>query len=318
MKSLRLPPIAIAGIGVALCLILAVIMLFVLIRPKQDALDAQTSRYNAAAPDATPGSMAQAQQQLSAAKVQVATVQRQWTSDQQQLMPAYNVSGSLLTAWRQQVHELAFYLPQHIYDWIKSTGVTPLFGSVGLPAPVVDPNLVTANPLSLPISGGSATGGGGGRPGGFGGGPGGPPMGFSGGSQGGGGGRLSGFSPGGGGGGKGGSLSVAGDFRQILYHVQRWNSFDRLVLIDGLALHGNSPFMTGTYNATAFIFPQGDDKIAQPLPKGEGSAGAAGGAGGPGGFPGGPGGPPGGFPGGPPGGFPGGPPQGRPGAPVGA
>ncbi len=289
MKNLRLPPIAIAGIGFVLCLILVAVMVFVLIKPKQDALDQQTARYNAAYPDSTPQATALANQKLAAAHVQVAAVQRQWSADEQQLMPPYNVSGSLLVAWQEQIHELAYYLGPHIERWIPSTGVVPLFTSVGLPSPVTDPNLVTPNPLSLPISGGGASGGGGGRGGGGYPGPGGPPQG-----------GFSGPPPGGGGGGgTAGALSVGGDFRSILYHVQRWNTFNRLVLIDGLALHGNSPFMSASYNATVYIFPQGDDKPAPPLPKGPGSGGTAppggpgfpGGPGGPGGFPGGPGGP---------------------------
>ena len=47
-----------------------------------------------------------------------------------------------------------------------------------------------------------------------------------------------------------------GSFRQILTHFYEWQSFNRLVLVDGLTLQGNSPFMQGSYNATVYIFPQ--------------------------------------------------------------
>ena len=305
MKTRTLPPLAVAGIGAALCLILFVVMLFVLIRPAQDELTAQTTRYNSAYPDSTPQAQATAKNQLAAAKVQVGVVRQKWTADELRYMPPYNVSKSLLTAWQEQTRELAYYLGPHIEQWIPTTGVTPLFKTVGLASPVTDPNLVTGAPLVFAISGSSnngassgGMGGGGGYPGGGGGG------GYPGG------GSMTGYTPGGmgGGGGTTGSLSVGGDFRQLLYHVQRWNTFDRLVLIDHLGLHGNSPFMSATYDATVIEFPQGGSNPAKPLPKGPGTGGAAGGAGG--GYPG-MGGPPGGmggYPGmgGPPGAAPGG------------
>ncbi len=62
-----------------------------------------------------------------------------------------------------------------------------------------------------------------------------------------------------------GTVSVGGSFRGILSHVQQWNNFNRLVLVDNLQLHGNSPYMEGTYNASVIIFPQNDAQVAQPL-----------------------------------------------------
>lgn len=90
-------------------------------------------------------------------------------------------------------------------------------------------------------------------------------------------------------GGQSGSVSVGGSFKAILKHFQLWNNFPRLVLVDNLALHGNSPFMQGTYNAEVIIFPQNDQKLAPPLPwAATGGAGAGGGGGYPGGgYPGG-------------------------------
>ena len=69
-----------------------------------------------------------------------------------------------------------------------------------------------------------------------------------------------------------GTITVSGDFRHILTHFYDWQSFNRLVLVDNLALTGSSPYMTGTYTATLYIFPQNDDKLGPPI------AGAGGGA----------------------------------------
>ncbi len=89
-----------------------------------------------------------------------------------------------------------------------------------------------------------------------------------------------------------GSITVNGEFRAILTHFYDWQYFNRLVLVDNLALHGNSPYMQGTYNATVYIFPQNDDKLPAPIaaaggaaatPAGGGSSafGGRGGSGGP-------------------------------------
>jgi hypothetical protein len=96
-----------------------------------------------------------------------------------------------------------------------------------------------------------------------------------------------------------GQQTVTGTFNQVLNHAERWNRFDRLALVDGLTLSGNSPRLQGTYTLTIYEFTQGE-KNGDPIPQ----AGAAGA----GGFPGG-----GGFPG--PGGFPGGGPEGGFGGP---
>lgn len=109
-----------------------------------------------------------------------------------------------------------------------------------------------------------------------------------------------------------GTISVTGDFRHILTHFYEWQYFNRLVLVDNLELTGSSPYMTATYTATLYIFPQNDDKLGPTIPGAAGGAAAPGGAGALGG------GAPGGFPGGRPGGFPGGPPPGAGGPPPGA
>ena len=99
-----------------------------------------------------------------------------------------------------------------------------------------------------------------------------------------------------------GAVSVNGDFRRILANFYDWQYANRLVMVDGLSLNGNSPYMQGSYNATLFIFPQNDDKLAIPISKAGGAAPGGGAAGG--GFPGAGGYPGGGFPGA--GGYPGG------------
>ncbi len=76
-----------------------------------------------------------------------------------------------------------------------------------------------------------------------------------------------------------GTLQVGGSFRNILYHVQQWNNFNRLVQVDGLALHGNSPYMQGEYTAKVIIFPQNDTSLDKPIATaGAGGATAGGGA----------------------------------------
>lgn len=110
-----------------------------------------------------------------------------------------------------------------------------------------------------------------------------------------------------------GTITVNGDFRHILAHFYQWQDFNRLVVADNLAFTGSSPYMTATYTATLYIFPQNDDKLGPTIPQagggtaapGAGSSGGYPGAGSPGGYPGSGG--PGGFRGGPPGGGPGGP-----------
>jgi len=104
-----------------------------------------------------------------------------------------------------------------------------------------------------------------------------------------------------------GTITVNGDFRHILAHFYEWQDFNRLVIADNLAFTGSSPYMTATYTATLYIFPQNDDKLGPIIPQagggtaapGAGAAGGYPGAGGSGGFRGGsPGGSSGGTPGG--------------------
>ena len=100
-----------------------------------------------------------------------------------------------------------------------------------------------------------------------------------------------------------GQVTVVGGFNDILQHVQRWNRFGRLVLVDGLTLSGNSPRLVGQYSLRAVIFTQGEPATETVPQAGGGSGGGFGGGGGlgRGGF-----GRGGGYPGGGGGGYPGG------------
>jgi len=86
-----------------------------------------------------------------------------------------------------------------------------------------------------------------------------------------------------------GTVTVYGDFHHILTQFYSWQYFNRLVVVDGLSLQGNSPNMVGTYTATLYIFPQHDDLLEPPLVKAGGAGATAGGGAAPvsGGYPGG-------------------------------
>jgi hypothetical protein len=86
-----------------------------------------------------------------------------------------------------------------------------------------------------------------------------------------------------------GAVSVQGTFQNVLNHVVRWNRFDRLVLVDGLTLTGNSPRLTGTYNMRVIIFTRGEPSATTIPQAGPSTGGFGGGFGPPGGPPGGPG-----------------------------
>jgi hypothetical protein len=100
-----------------------------------------------------------------------------------------------------------------------------------------------------------------------------------------------------------GTITVTGTFENILRHVERYNTFDRLIMVRDLTLSGNSPNLVGTYAITCYIFPQGDGK-GKTIPIPQAPSGAGGGMGGGmgmmmGGKGGGMSGPPGGMGGGP-------------------
>ena len=103
-----------------------------------------------------------------------------------------------------------------------------------------------------------------------------------------------------------GNVTVSGTFDQVMKHTARWNKFDRLALVDGLVLSGNSPTLTGTYTLTVYEIPN-FDIVGPVIPQATQTQGGGGGRGGFGGPPAGIGGPPPGF--GPPPGA-GGPPPG--------
>lgn len=77
-----------------------------------------------------------------------------------------------------------------------------------------------------------------------------------------------------------GNVTVEGTFNNVLNHTERWNRFNRLVLVDGLTLTGNSPRLVGSYALTCFVYTSGTP--GQEIPSAGG--GAAGGGGGFGGY----------------------------------
>lgn len=254
-------PMVVAVIGIVACVLaFGLIFWFMYLPTKQDA-DAAEARYDAAYPDSTLQQQQAAAADLVKAKQEVGQTKAKWTVIEDTIMPPFDVSNRY-KAWKQLSNELSYNLGPSLQHWIDSTGIVPLT-SVSLPAPPANPNLITAAPLVIPING-SSIGGAESSGAGFGG--------------------MGGYpgSGGGGGGAGGGAITVGGSFRQILKHVQLWNSYKRLVLVDNLSLHGNSPYMTGSYNASVIIFPQNDTNVAKPLPAA--SSGTAGG--GMGGYPG--------------------------------
>lgn len=78
-----------------------------------------------------------------------------------------------------------------------------------------------------------------------------------------------------------GKIKVEGNFKKLMDHIRRWNSCNRLVLIDSPTLTGQSPNLACEYSLTVFLFPR---TPAGPEIQMAGAGGAA--AGMPGGMPG--------------------------------
>ncbi len=70
-----------------------------------------------------------------------------------------------------------------------------------------------------------------------------------------------------------GSIQVAGTFKNVLKHAERWNNFGRLALVTGLQLQGNSPNLVGQYGVTIYEFTRGDKAKAVVIPQAGGGAG---------------------------------------------
>lgn len=240
MKLNRISPLIVAIVGVVLSLLAAAGIGFLLIKPTLEETAAQQAIYDQNYPDSTPGAQANAKKALNDAKLKVQEIKFQWAVKSAAKMPRYDVSNREL-ALRQITYELDHYLGPDLQHHLHTTGVKT-DTQIVLPAPPVNPNDITAEPVVIPL----------------------------------------------------GTITVTGDFRHILAHFYEWQSFNRLVMVDNLAFNGSSPYMTATYTATLYIFPQNDDKLGPIIPQaGTGAPGAAGG-----GYPGGGGGgPPGGYPG---------------------
>ncbi len=63
-----------------------------------------------------------------------------------------------------------------------------------------------------------------------------------------------------------GTISVFGSYNQILQQVESWNHFNRIVVTDGLSLQGYSPFMTGSYTATEYIYTESASGLPSTAP----------------------------------------------------
>lgn len=70
-----------------------------------------------------------------------------------------------------------------------------------------------------------------------------------------------------------GSVTVQGQFNNVLKHTERWNRFRRLVQVDGLGLTGNSPNLTAQYTLKMYIFTRGEPGPAVPQAGGGGGGG---------------------------------------------
>lgn len=72
-----------------------------------------------------------------------------------------------------------------------------------------------------------------------------------------------------------GSVTVVGSFNDVLNNAERWNKFDRLMLVDGLSLQGNSPKLAGTYTLRCIELTHGE-KPAETIPQASGNQGGFG------------------------------------------
>lgn len=78
-----------------------------------------------------------------------------------------------------------------------------------------------------------------------------------------------------------GSVRVRGTFPNIMRHIRRWNNFNRLVLVDGVNLVGQSPQLEATYSLTIYEWAQNTEKPGPAFPwaGGTGAGGVMGGGG---------------------------------------
>lgn len=283
-------PLAVIIIGVVVWIVAAGCLYEFFISPKLAELKAQTDIYEANKQYTDPLMMQQANQKVKDAQTQVAQAEAQWSYIDLHKNPDIEL-GNGFTSWQQLINELDFYLVPDLEKQLHTTGVHPLV-NVSVAGPPNNPSEVNSffGPGYMEIhvgAGGSgpaisvaaapaprAAAGGGGSvnysfagPGGAA--PAGPPGGFGG---------------GGGGGGGNGTIRVMGSFAAILHHVAMWNNFNRIAVITGLTLAGNSPDLTGSYDITLYEFPRDTGKpAAKPAAGGApGPAGAAGAAAAPG------------------------------------
>jgi hypothetical protein len=243
----------VAIIGSVLTIGIPVGVFFGLIKPEMDKIAAQKATYDANSQYVGPAPLNTHKQALQAAVNQVAAAEARWDGITRTKNPDIDLSDRFL-AWRQLTRELEFVLGPSVEHWLPHTGIQPL-GIIYLDAPSPDPNAVPPSVITVPLrmapfpTASAGPGGGGGESA--------TPASFS-----------AAPSGGGGGGSTTGSMNVLGTFPGILHHIESWNKFSRIVVIDNVSLSGYSPIITGSYNATVYIFTTNGDKEGTPVPSG--------------------------------------------------
>jgi len=252
MGKFRVTPPIVAGIGAFLCILAAVLLYVLMIKPTQASLATQTARY-LAVQTYTKASVDQQQKLLAAANKSLADAIAQWNVYQLNKNPTIDLADRF-QAWKQLYHELEFTLGPDIDNFLaKNKSGAIRLGTVHLPAPPNDPNDVKEAIIKIPIvldpfpAPSTGPGGGGGA------------ASVSGGFKASGGG---GAAPGAGTGG----ISVIGTFDQDLNQVVSWNNFNRIVWVDHVSLSGYSPFIVATYDANIYEFTTNPDLLGAALP----------------------------------------------------
>lgn len=146
-------PWIVAIVGSIASIVAAVLIIMLLIQPRQDQIKEEKARYDAAYDDSTQAATDAANKQLKEAQEYAADINKQWHIKEAALMPPFDVKNRT-TAWHQLAQELSQNLGPSLERWIDRTGVTRLT-AIAIQAPPSSPNAINGNTLQIPISGGS-------------------------------------------------------------------------------------------------------------------------------------------------------------------